>query len=336
MSVHIYTKDTYKVIHKRLAAVLITAIFLTVLLLNSSGCTSTADTQIDQTPPSNIENTSDNKTQNITPVPPTKAPDPSPTPEPTPTPVPDYDPPVLIGVVNRQFYVGEGISYLSGVTAYDEIDGEVEITVDRSNVNTRKPGQYEVTYTATDKAGNSVSQTAIITLSEVKVTEEMLDKAADEVLTEITTDDMTMEEKAWAIYKYVNVHVRYWDDSDKNDWRAEAYRGITEGWGDCFTYFAVSQILLMKIGADILPVERQGGVSRHYWHIINIGSGWYHFDACIHIPKYVSFMRTDAEFEEFAALQRPGYNYYTYDKEKYPEVSTTPFEWDRTPPESEK
>lgn len=261
---------------------------------------------------------------------PTAVSTPTPPPDPTPTPVPDYEPPVLTGVVNRQFYVGEGISYLKGVTAIDAVDGEVEIIVDRSKVDPKTPGEYEVTYTARDKAGNETSMTAIITLSEVKVTEEQLDEAAEQVLAEITTEDMTMEEKAWEIYKYVNTHVRYWDSSDKKDWRAEAYRGITEGWGDCFTYFSVSQILLTKIGAEILPVERMGGVSRHYWHIINLGGGWYHFDACIHIPKFVSFMRTDAELDAFAATQRPGYNYYTYDKTKYPEVSTVPFEWDRS------
>lgn len=261
---------------------------------------------------------------------PTAVSTPTPPPDPTPTPVPDYEPPVLTGVVNRQFYVGEGISYLKGVTAIDAVDGEVEIIIDRSKVDPKTPGEYEVTYTARDKAGNETSMTAIITLSEVKVTEEQLDEAAEQVLAEITTEDMTMEEKAWEIYKYVNTHVRYWDSSDKKDWRAEAYRGITEGWGDCFTYFSVSQILLTKIGAEILPVERMGGVSRHYWHIINLGGGWYHFDACIHIPKFVSFMRTDAELDAFAATQRPGYNYYTYDKTKYPEVSTVPFEWDRS------
>ena len=261
---------------------------------------------------------------------PTAVSTPTPPPEPTPTPVPDYEPPVLTGVVNRQFYVGEGISYLKGVTAIDAVDGEVEIIVDRSKVDPKTPGEYEVTYTARDKAGNETSMTAIITLSEVKVTEEQLDEAAEQVLAEITTEDMTMEEKAWEIYKYVNTHVRYWDSSDKKDWRAEAYRGITEGWGEGFTYCSVSQILLTKIGAEILPVERMGGVSRHYWHIINLGGGWYHFDACIHIPKFVSFMRTDAELDAFAATQRPGYNYYTYDKTKYPEVSTVPFEWDRS------
>ena len=178
---------------------------------------------------------------------PTAVSTPTPPPDPTPTPVPDFDPPVLTGVVNRQFYVGEGISYLKGVTAVDAVDGEVEVTVDRSKVDPKTPGEYEVTYTARDKAGNETSMTAVITLSEVKITEEQLDEAADQVLAEIITEEMTMEEKAWEIYKYVNTHVRYWDSSDKKDWRAEAYRGITEGWGDCFTYFSVSQILLTKI-----------------------------------------------------------------------------------------
>ncbi len=261
---------------------------------------------------------------------PTPLPTPTATPEPTATPVPDYDPPVLTGVVDRQFYVGEGIAYLKGVSAYDAVDGDVAVTVDRSAVDPKTPGKYEVTYTARDRAGNEASAKAMITLSPVKVTEAALDEAADKVIAEIIRDNMTFEEKAWEIYKYTITHVRYWDASDKNDWRAEAYRGITEGWGDCFTYFSVSQILLTKIGAEILPVERVGGRTHHYWHLIKIQDRWYHFDACIHIPKFVSFLRTDAEFDAFAAKQKPGYNYYTYDKAKYPEVSTIPFEWDRS------
>ena len=260
---------------------------------------------------------------------PTIAPTPTATPDPTQPPIPDYEAPVLTGVVNRQFYVGEGIAYLKGVKAMDAIDGEVEVTVDRSKVDVKAAGDYEVTYTAKDRAGNTVTETAIITLSEVTVTEAQLDEIADRVLSEIITDSMTLEQKAWEIYKYVNTHVQYTDSSDKSDWRAEAYRGITQGVGDCFTYFSVSQILLTKIGADILPVERQGGFTRHYWHLCNLGSGWYHFDACIHKPVFVSFMRTDAEFDVFAAKQKPGYNYYTYDKTRYPAVSTVPFEWNR-------
>ena len=82
-----------------------------------------------------------------------------------------------------------------------------------------------------------------------------------------------------------------------------------------------------------MPVERQGGISNHYWHIVNLGTGWYHFDACIHNPLFNAFMRTDAEVDDFAQMQRPGYNYFTYDTEKYPKVETEPFEWNRDFPE---
>ena len=263
---------------------------------------------------------------------PTKSPEQTPTPEPTPTPVPDFEAPVLYGVVKRQFYVGEGISYLSGVFATDNIDKDVEITVDRSSVDTKKAGTYEVTYVAKDDAGNSTSQTTTITLSEVKVTEESLHKVAQEVIAEITNENMTFEEKLWAIYKYTNSHLTYWNSSDKNDWRAEAYRGITTGFGDCFTYFSVSQVLLNEIGAESLPIQRHGGISRHYWHMVKTDQGWYHFDTCIHRPIYNSFLRTDAEFEAYTLKQEnynPGYNYFTYDKTGYPAVSEIPFEWDR-------
>ena len=113
----------------------------------------------------------------------------------------------------------------------DNIDKDVEITVDRSAVDTKKAGTYEVTYVAKDDAGNSTSQTTTITLSEVKVTEESLHKVAQEVIAEITNENMTFEEKLLAIYKYTNSHLTYWNSSDKNDWRAEAYRGITTGFG---------------------------------------------------------------------------------------------------------
>ena len=262
----------------------------------------------------------------------TPLPTPTSTPEPTPTPFPDFEAPVLYGVVKRQFYVGEAISYLSGVFATDNIDTDVEITVDRSAVDTKKAGTYDITYTAKDDAGNTTSQSTTITLSEVKVTEEALHQVAQEVLSEITTADMTLEEKLWAIYKYTNNHLTYWNSSDKDDWRAEAYRGITTGFGDCFTYFSVCQILFDEIGAEYLPVRRQGGVSRHFWHMVKTSQGWYHFDTCIHRPIYNSFLRTDAELDAYTQQQEiynPGYNYFTYDKTGYPSVSEIPFEWDR-------
>lgn len=253
--------------------------------------------------------------------------------EPTPEPIPDFEAPKLYGVVDKQFYVGEGISYLDGIMAEDDIDEDVEITVDRSKVDTRTPGEYEVTYTATDNAGNATSLTAKISLVEVKVTEEEIDALAQEVLDEILTDDMSQVEKMWAIYKYVNSSMTYDGTSNKTDWRVEAKRGFTSGYGDCFTYYSMSDILLEKIGVEKMKVNRVGGQSKHYWHMVNVDGNWYHFDPCYRRNsegRWNAFLRTDAEVAAFAAkVGIPNYEYYTYDKTKYPAVSTVEFEWDR-------
>ena len=44
--------------------------------------------------------------------------------------------------------------------------------------------------------------------------------------------------------------------SDKTDWMKEAYNGIVNGVGDCFTYYSMSQLLLNRIGIQTLSVER--------------------------------------------------------------------------------
>lgn len=248
--------------------------------------------------------------------------------EPTSEPVPDSEAPVLYGVVDKQFYVGEGISYLDGVYAVDNVDDEVEINVDRKNVDTKKAGVYEVSYTATDKAGNTTTQNAFVTLSNTLVSEEKLNAEVEKVLSEITTEDMTMADKIWAIYKYVNTNIYYINSSNKDDWRAEAYRGITEGCGDCFTYYSVCNALLNGIGAEIMSVRRiETAATRHYWHMVNIGNGWYHFDASFHTDRYVSFMLTDAQLQEYT--DKRGRDYYAYDKTKYPSSANTEYEWER-------
>ena len=143
---------------KRIASFTLVLIILGVTLL-TAGCSSDENGKKEP-------DTSNNPIIFNTPA---STPLPTSTPEPTPTPFPDFEAPVLYGVVKRQFYVGEAISYLSGVFATDNIDTDVEITVDRSAVDTKKAGTYDITYTAKDDAGNTTSQSTTITLSEVKV-----------------------------------------------------------------------------------------------------------------------------------------------------------------------
>ena len=118
------------------------------------------------------------------------------------------------------------------VCAEDNRDGVVSISVDSSQVNLKVEGEYTAIYSATDSSGNTTSEEVIITVKEQSVSMEDLEKLADEVLAEITTEDMTLREKAWEIYVYVNERLTYTGFSDKTDWMKEAYSGIVNGVGD--------------------------------------------------------------------------------------------------------
>lgn len=240
----------------------------------------------------------------------------------------DTEPPKIYGAKKFMAYIGQPVSYKKGVYAEDNKDGEVAITVDSSQVNLKVAGEYPVVYSAVDSSGNKTEMELTIKMMEQTVTREELDKLADEILAEIITEEMTILEKAWAVYQYTNRHVAYTGVSDKSDWMKEAKNGIVRGVGDCFTYYSISNLLLDKIGMQALSVERAsiGDETHHYWHMVNFGEGWYHFDACPHRPYFVSFMLTTEEVDAFS--KRVGKNdyYYRYDKEKYPVSEEKPTE----------
>jgi hypothetical protein len=234
----------------------------------------------------------------------------------TATVMADTEPPEIIGAADKTVYIGDSVAYRKGVTVKDNKDEELEVSVDSSEVNLKKEGEYTVVYTAEDKAGNKTSVSTTVTVKKITVSEEDVNKLADDILDDILKKDMTKEEEAHAIYKWVKGHVSYTGDSDKSDWLAEAYRGMTKGDGDCFTYYAVSQALLTRAGIDNMRVTRVGGRTQHFWNLINCGSGWYHFDTCPNKDHMEAFMLTDKEVEEYT--KKRGNNYYSFDKSLYP------------------
>lgn len=234
----------------------------------------------------------------------------------------DLAAPKIYGAKKATAYIGTPFSYKKGVYAEDNKDGEVDVNVDNSQVNLKSEGEYIAIYSAVDSSGNKTTQEVTITVKNQTVTMDELENIADQVLAEITTEDMTLREKAWEIYQYVNTHLTYTGFSDKTDWMKEAQSGIVKGVGDCFTYYSMSHLLLNRIGIQTLSVERASkpDETRHFWHMVNYGEGWYHFDACIHIPPIVSFMLTDEELDAYSRRHKDSY-YYRYDKENYPATS---------------
>jgi hypothetical protein len=228
----------------------------------------------------------------------------------------DSEAPQIKGLKDRTVYIGDSISYKKGVTVTDNIDKEVKLQINSSNVNLKREGTYEVIYSASDTAGNKVTKQIRITVKKPLVTHEKLDAAVEAVLYKILAADMTKEDKAWEIYQWIRSHIGYRGNSDKSDWAAEAYCGIKNAKGDCFTFYAVSRALLTDAGIDNKIVTRVGGRTDHYWNLINCGSGWYHFDACPNKDKRQTFMLTDAQMEELTRVR--GNNYYTFDKSLLP------------------
>ncbi|MCD7886018.1 MAG: Ig-like domain-containing protein [Clostridiales bacterium] len=80
----------------------------------------------------------------------------------------DQVPPVL-EAEDLTVYVGdEEPDYLSGVTATDEMDGDLTsaVQVNSTKVDLETPGRYEVTYSVEDRSGNAATATATITVAQ--------------------------------------------------------------------------------------------------------------------------------------------------------------------------
>ncbi|MBQ1820261.1 MAG: hypothetical protein II117_01530 [Clostridia bacterium] len=234
--------------------------------------------------------------------------------------VPDVTPPAIYGVKDRYCYLDEPVSFLSEVSARDVCDGEVAVSVDASAVDTSRRGSYRVVYTATDLSGNTAKASAVFTVISAQVSEERAKEVADETLSKILTDDMTLAQQIEAIYEYLFYHIHYTPRSNKQDWRSEAVRGLTTGKGDCFTSYAAARLLLDQTEAQYVSIERDSS-AHHYWLLVNIGTGWYHYDTCNEgAGKYHCFMWTNAQ------TRRISRRHWHFKESLYPQVATTPFE----------
>ena len=235
--------------------------------------------------------------------------------------VPDTDPPQIYGVVDRIAYVGEPIAYLKEVYAEDNADGRTEIIVE-SNVDTQNPGTYEVVFTTEDAVGNRASASCTYTLVAATVSEQDVRALAQDVLKTIIKDGMVRAEQLRAVFDYVRSHVHYVGGSDKTDWRKEAVRGFRTGRGDCFTFYSVTRALLDELGIEYMSVTRLGGATRHYWTIVNIGTGWYHYDATLsatHGSRCFMWTNEQCQIKPY---------FWRFDRSKYPEIATEKFDYD--------
>ena len=252
---------------------------------------------------------------------------------PTSTAAPDKVAPVITGTKDIEVYVGDAVSYKSGVSVTDNVDAKPELIIDNSKVDLTKPGVYEVTYTATDAAGNTSAPVTVKLTVKAKpenfVAPEVIYAKADAILAQFITDDMTDREKAEAVYVWTrrSVHLTYGSapkgfDHENADWLQTAYQLLNKDVvkGDCFYFFAVQKLLLQRLNIPTIDCEKiYDGDSHHYWLLVSVdgGKSYYHFD---NVWSKQLCLVTDAELDAFsAAVDSHPFN---RDKSKYPATPT--------------
>lgn len=186
------------------------------------------------------------------------------------------------------------------VSAADDRDGKVKVKADTSRINWKKSGIYKVYFIAKDKAGNMTRSWAKVRV----IVPGTAESIADQVLRSIIKGSWSDEKKARTIYRYVRGRISYVHNAPHKDWRVTAVRGIRYQSGDCYTYYAVSRLLLTRAGIPNVMINRDPtprGI-RHYWNLAYVKGGWYHFDTTPRIRgatppnrEPIFCLRTDAQ-----------------------------------------
>lgn len=234
----------------------------------------------------------------------------------------DKEPPEISGVKEITVVEGSSISYKKDVTVTDNYDKNVKLTIDNSAVNLDEAGDYTVTYSAVDEAGNEASVSTVVHVEKPTAktaTEETINAAADKILASILTDGMSLYEKAQAIYWWCHDRIAYVDGASKDSYVEGAYQGLVEHKGDCYTYAMSAKCLLTRAGIPNMDIEKiRVGNAMHFWNLIDVGDGWYHFDTARRADGATFFYKTDAELMAYSDTH---YGSHNYDRSLYPPIN---------------
>lgn len=229
----------------------------------------------------------------------------------------DLEPPIINGIQNIFAYIGDKISYKKGITILDNCDANAELIIDTSLVRSDIEGDYPVTYTARDKSGNESVQTVTLSLRERPYSQEKVNALADEVLTQIITENMTGYDKLLAIYNWIQDNVYFIEHSEKDNWLKAAYEGFTEHKGDCYVFASTAKALLTRAGIPNRDIHKIPTTYQHFWNLVDIGEGWHHFDSCPRDDFPFLCYIDDATLME---ISRYNNGYHTYDKTIFTDI----------------
>lgn len=242
----------------------------------------------------------------------------------------DTTAPEILGLSEFVVKVGDNLSYKRGVTVQDDSGRDIPLAIDNSQVNLSQLGTYVVIYSATDLSGNTTTVEVPVTVIEGDpVDPQIVYDLADKLIADLLTEDMALQDKVFKLWNWCRTKIKYSYSAGARTVYEAAYEGLYGRKGDCYIYYATMEVLLDRLGVENMKVARVGGVSNHWWNLVNLGDGWYHCDAS---PRqkgdpYLCFMQTDeqlAKYTVYYETTNPGHpNYFTFDETLYPERETT-------------
>ena len=231
----------------------------------------------------------------------------------------------LITASSATVTVGSTISYMNLITLSDNVDSSDELTlnVDTSAVDLKTVGNYTVHISATDTSGNTTEKDITINVVEQApavttptYTQADVNALAQEVLSTIITDDMTDEQKVYAIWHWARYNIYYTHNFTIDNVQSGTYRALTNRKSNCFGYACVIKTMLDLCGIDNMVICVPS--RPHYWNIVNIGNGYYHVDATPRIDGTLIYMWNDATLKAYSDSNG---GTHAYDRSLYPTVN---------------
>ncbi|MEE1010167.1 MAG: transglutaminase domain-containing protein [Agathobacter sp.] len=197
----------------------------------------------------------------------------------------------------------------------DDRDANVKLKINTDKINWKKNGIYKIYYKATDSSGN-VTKTWVKARIIVTGAPE---KAADEILSSIIKTSWSDKKKAIAIFDFVKDNISYSGWSKKDDWRYAGHRTLNNLSGDCYGYYSISRLLLVRAGIPCVEIERYPipGGQDHHWNLVYVKGGWYHFDTTPRRRDARFCLLTDSQMNHYST----GYT-FRFNKNLYPARAT--------------
>ena len=229
----------------------------------------------------------------------------------------DTEAPVIEGARDITIMQNYPISYREGITVTDNCDEDIQLKIDASGVKSKQIGEYPITYTATDRAGNTAEVTITLNIIEEHYDEATVYAYASQVLASITTPEMNDLEKMTAIYRWVKRIISYTESDNKTDWTKAAYYGLVLHKGDCYSYCMTSKALLDVAGIKNMVIDTYPLRDIHFWNLVDIGEGWRHFDTTPRIGGGDFLYMDDATITAYSVTHG---NSHIYDRTRFPGI----------------